>query len=124
MTMPQYQFARSARADIVDLLALTEANFGGIARLRYERLLATAVQDIAAEPDRIGSVPRPVLGQGVRSYHLRHSRERARTEHGIVLRPRHLLLYRHLRTNLIGIGRVLHDAMEIDRHLPKEFGDE
>jgi toxin ParE1/3/4 len=122
--MPQYELARTARADIVDLLAHTEANFGEIARLRYERLVATALQDIAAEPDRIGSVARPALGQGVRSYHLRHSQERARTEHGIVLRPRHLLLYRHLRTNLIGIGRVLHDAMEIGQHVPREFGDE
>ena len=81
--MPQYELARTARADIVELLAHTEANFGGIARLRYERLVATALQDIADKPDRIGSVARPMFGQGVRSYHLRHSRERARTEHGM-----------------------------------------
>jgi toxin ParE1/3/4 len=41
-----------------------------------------------------------------------------------VFRPRHLLVYRHVRADLVGVGRILHDAMEVERHLPKEFGDE
>jgi toxin ParE1/3/4 len=122
--MAVFRLARTAQVDILDLLAYTEANFGGIARLRYERLLVTALRDIAAEPERIGSISRPELGENVRSYHLRHSRERARSRHGIVIRPRHLLLYRFAGPDLIGIGRVLHDAMEIERHVPREFGDE
>jgi toxin ParE1/3/4 len=122
--MPQYALARSARADLIGLLSDTEANFGEVARQRYERLVTTALRDIAAKPDRIGSVALPAFGQGVWSYHLRHSRERARTELGIVQRPRHLLLYRHVRVDLLGVGRVLHDAMDIARHLPSEFGDE
>ena len=122
--MAAYRLARTAQADIVNLLAWTEENFGEIARLRYERLLVTAFRDVAAEPERINSIARPELGEDVRSYHLRHSRERARTEHGIVVHPRHLLLYRFARPDVIAIGRVLHDAMEIERHLPQEFGDE
>jgi toxin ParE1/3/4 len=122
--MAVYRLARTAREDIVDLLAWTERNFGEIARLRYERLLVTAFRDIAAEPGRTNSIARPELGENVRSYHLRHSRERARTQHGIVICPRHLLLYRHARADLVGIGRILHDAMEIGRHLPQEFGDD
>jgi toxin ParE1/3/4 len=121
--MAIYRLARTAQADIVDLLAYTEANFGEAGRLRYEQLLITAMRDIAAEPERIGSLSRPELGENVRSYHLRHSRKSARTEHRIVLRPRHLLLYRFAYPGLIGIGRVLHDAMEIERHLPRDFGD-
>lgn len=120
--MAAYRLAQAAKADIVDLLAYTEANFGEIARLRYERLLITALRDIASDPERIGSVARPELGENIRSYHLRHSRGRAKTEHGIVVRPRHLLLYRFARPDLIGIGRVLHDAMEIERHVPR-YGD-
>lgn len=119
-----YRLARSAQADIVDLLAWTQETFGEVARLRYERLLVTAFRDVAAEPERISSIARPELGEGVRSYHLRHSREWARTGYGIVIRPRHLVLYRVARADLIGIGRVLHDAMEIERHLPQKFGDE
>lgn len=121
--MPVYRLAKAAQADIIDLLAWTEENFGETARLRYERLLTVALRDIATEPQRLNSIARPELGENVRSYHLRHSRERAKTEYGIVIRPRHLLLYRFGRADLIGIGRVLHDAMEIQRHLPQDYGD-
>jgi toxin ParE1/3/4 len=122
--MPDYGLARAAREDIVALLAYTQANFGQVARVRYLRLIETALLDIAEDPDRIGSVARPELGKSIRSYHLRFSRERARTDVGIVLRPRHLILYRFARADLVGVGRVLHDAMELRRHVPKDFGDE
>ena len=59
----------------------------------------------------------------MRSYHLRHSLERARAVDGFVRGPRNLLLYRALVPGLVGIGRVLHDAMEIEHHLPTDYGD-
>lgn len=121
--MAVYRLARAAQADIVDLLASTQENFGGIARLRCERLLITALRDIASDPERVGSVARPELGENVRSCHLHHSREPAKTEYAMVIRPRHLLLFRVTRPDLIGIGRVLHDAMELERHLPSDYGD-
>jgi toxin ParE1/3/4 len=34
------------------------------------------------------------------------------------------LLYRFARQDVIGVGRVLHDAMEIERHLAADYGDE
>ena len=82
------------------------------------------LEDIAACPERRGSSGRMELGQGVRSYHLRHSRDRARIEQGRVCRPRYLLLYRISRPDLIGVGRVLYDGMEVERHLPDLYGDE
>ena len=121
--MAVYRLARSAREDIVNLLAYTKEDFGEAARLRYEKLLITALHDIASDPERSGSIARPELGENIRSYHLRHSRQRAKTEQGMVMRPRHLLLYRVAVRNLIGIGRVLHEAMEVERHLPSDYGD-
>lgn len=115
--MVGFRLALAARSDIVDILAYTEQNFGELARRRYERLVTTAIRDIAAEPERIGTVPRPELGEHVRTFHLRHSRDRA----GIVVRPRHLLLYRLVDADWIDIGRVLHDAMELERHMPADF---
>lgn len=121
--MPDYRLSNAAQADIVNILAWTQEHFGEAARLRYERLLVTALRDIALGPNRTGSISRPELGHDVRSYHLRHSRDRARDESGIVHRPRHFLLYRFARADMVGIGRVLHDAMEIERHLPTDYGD-
>ena len=117
------RIAAQAAEDIAALLAHTDDRFGQLARLRYETLIVTALRDIAREPERMGSIARPELGPDIRSYHLRHSRERARTEDGAVRRPRHLLLYRHAAADVVGIGRVLHDAMELERHRPTEFGD-
>lgn len=113
-----------AEADIAGILAWSEDRFGEAARRRYAALLAAALRDLVADPERLGSVARPEIGPDVRSYHLFHSRERARIEGEIVHRPRHFVLYRIIIPGVIGIGRVLHDAMEIDRHLPPDYGDE
>ncbi|MFL5287490.1 MAG: type II toxin-antitoxin system RelE/ParE family toxin [Rhodopila sp.] len=122
--MADLRLSTAAEADIVRLLAYIQEQFGDVARRRYEALLATGLADIAALPDRPGSVPRPELGPWVCSYHLRYSRERARTAYGVVHRPRHLLLYRVIRSDLIGVGRVLHDGIELERHLLAQYDDE
>lgn len=121
--MAIYRLSTAAEEDIVQLLTYTEANFGQIARVRYERLLITALRDIVADPERAGSIARAELGNNIRSYHLRHSREGARNKHGMVQRPRHLFLYR-VAADSVGVGCVLHDAMELERHLPATYGDD
>ena len=120
----RYRLSAAAESDIVELLAYTEARFGDGARRRYQKLLMRALRDIAAIPEQPGSIARPELGPGVRSYHLAHSRDRARDADGFVRRPRHLILYRVVRSDLIGIGRVLYDGMELTRHRPNKYGDE
>ena len=117
--MPVYRLSTLSQADITRLLAWTSDRFGDMARRRYEALLITALRDLAADPGRNGTIPRPELGESVRSYH-----NRARTAKGMVRAPRHLLLYRVLHPDIIGIGRVLHDSMELERHLPEDYGDE
>jgi toxin ParE1/3/4 len=107
----------AARADIVDILEYSEAQFGLAARQRYEHLVATALRDIAEEPKRPGSAPRPELGGDIRSWHLRLSRERANAGHGVVRRPRHMILYTVIDEASVGVLRVLHDAMELHRHV-------
>jgi len=106
----------AAEADILMLLAWTDERFGDVARRRYEALLATALRDLSADPARPGVVLRHNLGDGVCLYHLRHSRNRVSPEIGLVRRPRHLLLFRQVAPDTLGIGRVLHDAMDADRH--------
>ncbi len=77
--MSEYRLADAAKADIFNVLTWSEETFGEVARRRYERLLITALRDVATDPNRPGSVVHTELGVGVRSWHLRHSRERART---------------------------------------------
>jgi toxin ParE1/3/4 len=104
------------QADIVDILAWTQGQFGEAARQRPESLLVAALRDVATQPDRPGSIECPELGAGVRSWHLRLSRDHAGTVAGVVRRPRHFVIYR-AETERLVVGRVLHDAMELARHL-------
>jgi toxin ParE1/3/4 len=110
------RLSAAAQADILSLLVWSAERFGDVVRTRYEALLVAALADLAAEPDRPGSMPRPELGSGIRSYHLRHSRKRVRATEGAVRRPRHLVLYRIERGGTVEVGRVLHDTMELERH--------
>jgi toxin ParE1/3/4 len=99
----------------------SEQRFGKRAALRYRALLKQALRDIAADPERPGSRPRPEVADGVRSYHLFFSRDRARTALGVVGEPRHFLIYRHCEKR-IDVVRVLHDARDLRRHLPEQAG--
>ena len=69
---------------------------------------------------RPGSRARPELAQGMRTYHLSFSRQRARGQGSILRKPRHFLVYRLRGDTHIEIVRVLHDAMDLERHLPDE----
>ncbi|MBE7373877.1 type II toxin-antitoxin system RelE/ParE family toxin [Pseudomonas lopnurensis] len=115
--MMRYRLSDAARADIIEILAWTHNHFGELARRRYEHLLATALRDISTSPERPGSKDRGELGAGARSWHLRLSGERARTENGVVHRPHHFIIYRVEPADLVVVGRVLHDAMELERHM-------
>jgi toxin ParE1/3/4 len=112
--MAGYRLTHAARDDIVSILAWSHEHFGEEARKRYEALIATAIHDAASRVDDVGGTPRPELGEGVFSWHL--SRSRARAPGGKVHRPRHFLICRHDDDTLV-IGRVLHDAMDLRRHL-------
>ena len=117
--MIRYRLSDVAQADVIDILAWTQAQFGEAARLRYESLIVAALRDVATQPGRPGSIERPELGAGVRSWHLRLSRGHMGAGAGAVRRPRHFLLYR-LEPALLVVGRMLHDAMELARHLDPE----
>lgn len=116
--MLRYRLSDAAQVDVINILAWTHEQFGEAARLRYENLIVAALRDVATQPDRAGSIARPELGAGVRSWHLRLSRDHVAAGADVVRvrRPRHFLVYR-FEPALLVVGRVLHDAMELARHL-------
>ncbi len=116
--MVRYRLSDAAQADVIDILVWTEEQFGEAARLRYESLIVAGLRDVAIQPDRPGSIARPELGAGVRSWHLRLSRAHGKGAMA-VRRPRHFLIYR-IEPELVVVGRVLHDVMELAQHLGDE----
>ena len=117
--MLRYRLSDAAQADVIDILAWTQEQFAEAARLRYESLIVAALRDVATQPDRPGSIERSELGAGVRSWHLRLSRDHVGAGAGVVHRPRHFLIYR-FEPALLVVGRVLHDALELAQHLDPE----
>lgn len=113
--------APKARSDIASILAWTQENFGPQTLKRYARLIQTAIDDIAEDPACAGSVSRPEIAENCRTYHLIHSRKKAGTRGNRIRRPRHFLLYRVSEASVVEIGRVLHDSMELEQHLPEEY---
>lgn len=111
--MAHYRLTRAAQADISSILAWSHEQFGEEARKRYEVLVVAAIRD-AAQADGRGRRSRPELGDGVFSWHLANSR--ASTVAGRVGRPRHFLICRRDGDMLV-VGRVLHDAMDLKRHI-------
>ena len=114
--MRSYRLSDAAQLDVINVLAWTHEQYGEAARLRYQSLIVAALRDVATQPDRPGSIARPELGASVRSWHLRLSRDHVATGAEVVRRPRHFLVYRP-ESALLVVGRVLHDAMELARHL-------
>jgi toxin ParE1/3/4 len=121
--MPRYLIAPAAVEDIESILIFADAQFGERARLRYEALLVRAIIDVADEPDRVGSSSRPEIATFVRSYHLYYyySRKRVTDKTGRVKQPRHFLLYRARTDGTVEILRMLHDTIDLARHIPEEW---
>jgi toxin ParE1/3/4 len=110
--MSRYRLSDPAKADIAAVLRTSETIHGADARIRYRALLTAAMRRIAAEPQGRSTVDR---GAGVRSFHIRHSRNESRE--AAVGDPVHVIIYRALSPDLIEIVRVLHERMEPSRHI-------
>jgi len=94
--------------------------YGMDARIRYRGLLTAALRRIAADPQGRPTMDRSELFVGLRSLHIRHSRNESREVP--VGAPVHVIFYRALEHDIVEIVRVLHDRMEPSRHVGS--GDE
>jgi len=109
-----------ARRDLAAIATWTVQEFGEAAALRYKALIRQALLDIEADPERPGSRERPdIMIEGARTYHI--SLSRARVTGVRVKKPRHFLLYRRRSDGLIEVARILHDTLDLTRHLPEAY---
>lgn len=84
-----------------------------MAALRYRSLIIKAIETLANEPvQRTAKTHKDVSG-GAWIYHLRHARQPTMPT---VRSPRHVIAY-VFDAEVITILRVLHDAMDLPRHL-------
>jgi len=113
--MARYRLSGPAKADISSILRTGETQHGRDARIRYRGLLTAALQRIASDPQGRSTMDRSELFSGLRSLHIRHSRNESRK--APVGEPVHVIFYRDVEPGLVEIVRVLHDRMEPSRHV-------
>jgi len=101
---------RGARQDIRGILAYTLRTFGTLQFGRYRDLIARCVRLIQLDPVHPASKSLDGVAPGLRTLHLRHAAAGATS-------GRHVLVY-VTRGNDIFVLRVLHDSMDLPRHLP------
>lgn len=116
--MARYRLSDPAKADIGSVLRNSETMHGVQARIRYRGLLTVALRRIAADPTGLSTVDRSELLDGVRNFHIRHSRTESREAQ--VGDPVHVIFYGAVEPGLVEIVRVLHERMEPSRHVGKD----
>jgi toxin ParE1/3/4 len=116
--MARYRLSEPAKADIAAILRRSEEVHGKEARIRYRACLTAAMRRVAADPEGRSTVDCAELVPGIRSFHIRHSRDESRE--APVANPVHVIFYRVVRPGIVEIVRVLHDRMEPRRHVSVE----
>lgn len=107
--MRSVRLSRRARAQLKEVLAYTHRNFGDAQVGRYAALIDRALELIAADPERAGS-------------HAYRKRPSVRLLHLEVLAgrrgaARHIIAYRVSKAGHLDVLAILHDRMDLDRHL-------
>jgi toxin ParE1/3/4 len=108
--MARFRLSRPAQMDVARIFATSAERWGVEGGRRYAATLATAMRQVAADPQGRVTRGRNELLPGIRSFHLRHARM---DDPGTrVRRPVHVLYFRAVAPELIEIIRVLHERME------------
>jgi len=105
------RLAAAANADFQDILSWTTETFGTGQARAYAETLSAAVEALTAGPGARGVRPREDIAEGLFTLHVARRRRRGR----------HFLVFRISRMegrDVIEVLRILHDAMDISRHLP------
>ena len=103
---------KAADADIEEIDRWTEQRFGSAQAQAYATAMADAINALAAGSDVRGARARTDIQSGLYTLHLARFRRRAR--HFVVFR------IRDADHRMLDVLRVLHDAMDLPRHVPIE----
>ena len=98
----------AAEVDFANILRWTTENFSARQSRAYRDILVQAIVELSRGPDVAGSRARGEIMAGLRTLHVaRHGR-----------RGSHFLMYRVAPKFTIEIVRILHESMDLGRHLP------
>lgn len=118
--MRRFVLAPKALDDIESILEWTAKNFGEDARVHYRIRIGQGIQDLTNAEEFSESISRQELGKDLKTYHLFSSRNNIPLKTDRVKEPRHFILYRIRKVGVIEVSRILHDSVDLRRHLPND----
>lgn len=101
------QLGRQAEQDFVDILRWTKRSFGEVQARTYSESISLAIQALTDGPEIAGSRLRDEIEPGIRTLHVARSGRKGR----------HLVVFRVGGDQTIDVLRLLHDSMDLPRHL-------
>ncbi|WP_370631432.1 type II toxin-antitoxin system RelE/ParE family toxin [Methylosinus sp. Sm6] len=105
------RLGEEAEKDFIHILQSTKDKFGERQVGLYRQTLRGALATLEAGPDVLGSIARDEILPKLGTLHVARRGRRGR----------HLVIYRAAPGHVIEILRILHDAMDLARHLPPEL---
>jgi toxin ParE1/3/4 len=110
------RLSAAAEADFRQILRWTVERFGSAQARVYADTLSSALKALGAGPDIVGVKERPAIGSNIRTLHVAR----------IGRKGRHFIMFRVGGSdgkNVIDVLRLLHDSMDLERHLPPADSD-
>lgn len=101
------RLGRQAEHDYIEILQWTTKTFGEGQASTYAETIARAIEALEDGPDVLGARARDDIQPGIRTLHV------ARLGRA----GRHFVVFRVAGSN-IDVLRMLHDSMDLPRHLP------
>ncbi len=102
------RLAEKAEHDLLDALVWTTDQFGALQADDYLETLTLALEALTDGPNIVGSKVRDDIGLGIRTLHVAR----------LGRKGRHLVVFRFADGQVIDVIRLLHDSMDLAKHLP------
>jgi toxin ParE1/3/4 len=102
------RLAEKAEHDLLDALVWTNDQFGALQADEYLETLTLALEALTDGPNIVGSKVREDIGLGIRTLHVAR----------LGSFGRHLVVFRMADGQAIDVIRLLHDSMDLAKHLP------
>lgn len=104
------RFGRQAEQDYFEIVQWTTKTFGEAQARAYAKTISLAIEALHDGPDIAGTKARNEIGAGIRTLHV------TRRGH----KGRHFVAFRVGGEHTIDVLRLLHDSMDLVRHLPDD----
>ncbi|HEX3882755.1 MAG TPA: type II toxin-antitoxin system RelE/ParE family toxin [Stellaceae bacterium] len=108
----QVDISLTAANDIQGIISWTRRRFGPPQAVEYGEVIDAALTDLRSGPAILGVKERSEVGSGYYTMHVARGGRRGR----------HLILFRvrNPAERIVVVVRVLHDAMDLLRHIPPD----